>query len=141
MKLILFLIVLLLAVVICKKNRMLTSPVSRFGNMLKSKLTKTTSQSESSDKDSKIDNIDQDITYIVYADWCGYCKKLKDVFRQATREAKGKIVMVNSDEHPDFVKKMGINGFPTIIKGSGEKHNGDRTMSGILDFATRDSTD
>ena len=123
-------VAVVLSLLILKKK--FATPLSKFGNSLKSKLTKTTTKSEES---TSLDNLSEDTVLIIYADWCGYCKQLKEVFKKAVQEGKGKIVMVNSDIHSDYVKNLGVRGFPTIMKVNGDKHTGERTLSDILHFA------
>lgn len=66
-----------------------------------------------------------------YAPWCGHCKSAKPEFDNILggissdykdyisgnfKKHNGKlaVVKVNGDEHPDIIKKHGVNGFPTF---------------------------
>jgi len=91
----------------------------------------------SSNKNKK-DNITDDTVLIFYAPWCGHCKKSMNDFKEATAQGNGKIMMVNSDEDPDIVKKYNVNGFPTIMKSNGTKYTGGRDASSIMDFANKE---
>ena len=73
---------------------------------------------------------------ICKAEWCGHCKKSLPDFKNAVSKGDGKIMLVNGDDEPELTKKYKVDGFPTIMKGSGEIHTGGRDTSSILNFAT-----
>ena len=108
-------IIIILAIFIIKK--------SKFGNTNKSI------------DDSKIGNITKDTVLIFHAPWCGHCKTSMPEFKKAVIQGKGNVVLIDSDEKPELVKKYNIRGFPTIIKEDGEKFTGKRTSDDILSFA------
>jgi thiol-disulfide isomerase/thioredoxin len=122
------LIALLVIVIVClckknKKNKMKTrTPKSQFNSTV----------SYSSDQSQE--KIQPDQVLIVYAPWCGHCKKSMNDFKQAV-EKSDKIRLINSDESPDIVRKYNIRGYPTILKSTGQIYTGDRSANSILDFA------
>jgi protein disulfide-isomerase A6 len=88
-------------------------------------------------KTSDVPKITNESVLIFYAPWCGHCKKSKPEFEKAVEEGNGKVVMVDvtNDENEPLVKKYEIKGFPTIIRGNGEKFDGpDRTAGSIIKF-------
>jgi len=85
--------------------------------------------------DTKPENINSDSTLIFHATWCGHCKKSMNEFKKAVAQGKGKIMLIDSDEYPELVKKYNVRGFPTIMKANGETYTGPRTASDILAFA------
>jgi thiol-disulfide isomerase/thioredoxin len=113
---------------------------SRFGrttSRFSDNKTKFSSISFSPD-DTKVDNITDDTVIIFYAPWCGHCKRSMSDFKQAVTQGNGKVVLVNSDNEPDLVKKYNVNGFPTIMKGNGSKYTGNRDYNSIISFANDD---
>ena len=92
------------------------------------------SESYSIDKPN-IGNINDDTVLIFYAEWCGHCKKSMNDFKKAVAKNPKNIMLINSDEHKDLVKKYGVTGFPTIMKANGEKYTGERTADKINNFA------
>ena len=114
--------------VMCKKSKKVRSPVgkSSFNDSIKT-----------TNADAKNDSITKDTVLIFYAPWCGHCKRSMGEFKDAVSQANGKVMMINSDD-PDskeLIEKYNVNGFPTIMKASGEKYTGPRTSSGIINFA------
>jgi thiol-disulfide isomerase/thioredoxin len=92
--------------------------------------------SGSKNQTSDISGISKDSVLIFYAPWCGHCKsKMKD-FQEAVKSGNGKVVMIDAtkDENTPLREKYEIKGFPTIIRGDGEKYNGDRSADDILNF-------
>jgi len=82
---------------------------------------------------------------IFYADWCGYCKKIKPMWDKAASErttmGKSDMIKVNvGDKTPEqnkLMKKYNINGFPTIVKFEDGKVTGvmsGRTKEDFLSF-------
>ena len=85
---------------------------------------------------NKMGNITDDTVLIIYAPWCGHCKRSMNDFKEASSKSD-KIMLINSDdeESSDILKKYKVSGFPTIMKGSGEKYSGDRDSDSIIEFA------
>lgn len=78
---------------------------------------------------------------LAYADWCGHCQKLKPTWDVVKQEFKGsglKVVELNADKDQTAMKKLGIQGFPTIfyLTKSGEKkeYTGDRSKASLAAF-------
>jgi len=80
---------------------------------------------------------------LVYADWCGHCKTLKPIWREASSEMNKdsqKMFMVNcggdSDDEKKIMKDYSVDGFPTILifnNGVYEKtYSGGRTKEEII---------
>ena len=80
---------------------------------------------------------------LFYADWCGYCTKLKPVWEEAATQANTdtnrmiKIDVGGKDpEHKDLMKKYQIEGFPTILvfqNGTPVTYKGDRSVDSFLE--------
>jgi thiol-disulfide isomerase/thioredoxin len=90
-----------------------------------------------SDATSSLPTISKDTTLIFHAPWCGYCIESMSYFKEAVARGDGDIVLIDStdDLNKDLVKKYGIVGFPTIIKGN-VKYSGDRKdIDGIVKFS------
>jgi thiol-disulfide isomerase/thioredoxin len=105
---------------------------SKFGNMASKFNANTVSYSPD---DTKMDNVADDTVLIFYAPWCGHCKRSMNDFKQAASMGNGKVILINSDEDTEAVKKYNVRGFPTIMKASGETYTGNRDVSSIMDFA------
>jgi len=87
--------------------------------------------------------IKPDTVVIIFAPWCGHCKRSMPDFEESVDRGNGKVVMVNSEEEKELADKLmnetGSNGFPTIAKGFGTGkpivYEGDsRTADAILAF-------
>ena len=59
---------------------------------------------------------------LVYASWCGHCKKIKPEWEEASKELdQSKDLMPSVDvgggtkEDKELMKKYGVKGFPTIL--------------------------
>lgn len=81
--------------------------------------------------------VKDDNVMIFHADWCGHCQKSMDDFKKASEESNGKVLMFNSDDPSSkpLIEKYNVKSYPTIMKGSGEQFNGQRTKDEILNFA------
>jgi thiol-disulfide isomerase/thioredoxin len=53
----------------------------------------------------------------VVASWCGYCKLLKKEYIDTSNMLGSSFPMfyLDSDKYPDLVKKLQVNGYPTIL--------------------------
>lgn len=87
---------------------------------------------------------------LFYAEWCGHCQDFKPEWAKIESELKGgkkingKVVTaVAVDAGGDdpaakaLSKQYGVNGFPTIKciqSGKVDTHEGDRSLSGVMDF-------
>ena len=80
----------------------------------------------------------KDVVFIIYAPWCGHCKRSMPEFRKAS-ETSDNIVLVNSEDpsNKDIMSKYSVRSFPTIIKSDGTAYMGDRTSDKIIDFAMK----
>jgi thiol-disulfide isomerase/thioredoxin len=81
----------------------------------------------------KANSIASDTVLIFYAPWCGYCKQAMTEFENARDASNGKVILINGDENRELMKKYGVHGFPTIMKGN-KVYNGGRTEKEILEF-------
>ena len=118
--------------VMCRKSKKIISPIASPGSKSTfNESIKTTSA------DAKNDSITKDTVLIFYAPWCGHCKRSMGEFLEAVTQGNGKVMMFNSDDpgSKDLITKYNINGFPTIMKASGEKYTGPRTSSEIIKFS------
>lgn len=93
------------------------------------------------DSISILPTISKDTTLIFYAPWCGYCKDSMDYFKEAVDDGNGKIVLIDAtkDTGKELADKLGVKGYPTIMKGDGTVYNGDRKNvkdnGGIIEFS------
>lgn len=127
MWLILIIVLVLFAMyTMCKKSEKSVTPST-------SKFNASSTLSSSPD-DTKIDNITDDNVLIFHAKWCGHCKNSMPEFIKANKK-NSKIILIDSDENPDLVKKYNVKGFPTIMKASGEQFRNTRDAESICDFA------
>jgi len=80
-------------------------------------------------------------TVIVYAPWCGHCKRSMTEFKKAVSNSNGKVVMVSSDnkDSKQILKELKGKGYPHIAKGLHTsypiEYKGDRTADKIIKFA------
>jgi protein disulfide-isomerase len=103
--------------------------------LLLKKKNKFSASSESYSMDnSNTGNISDDSVLIFHAPWCGHCKKSMGEFKNSVLKGRGKVILINTDENPDLVKKYGVQGFPTIMKGDRTLYTGQRTSSDIINF-------
>lgn len=54
---------------------------------------------------------------IIVADWCGYCKMAKEPWIQFRKIAKNHFIIasLNAVKYPKTAKKLGVQGYPTIL--------------------------
>jgi len=80
---------------------------------------------------------------LFYADWCGHCKKIKPIWKEAEDEVNDdedtKMIKVNcgdkKKEHQEIAEKYNIDGYPTIIlfkDGKPTQYKGPRTKEGFI---------
>jgi protein disulfide-isomerase-like protein len=79
---------------------------------------------------------------LFYADWCGYCKKIKPDWDEAAKEVnkdEKKMLKVNCGEgtveDKELMEKYSIDGYPTIIifeDGKPTKYEGKRSKEDLL---------
>lgn len=87
----------------------------------------------------KLHKAGQDVCTIFMADWCGYCRKLKESGLIESLTEVGFAVFV-ADDKSELTKQMSVDGFPTIYcmkGGKNVKYDGERTLKGIMDFVSK----
>jgi thioredoxin 1 len=52
-----------------------------------------------------------------WAPWCGPCKMVAPILEKLAKEFAGKLIVakVNTDEHPQWAMKFGVQGIPTML--------------------------
>ncbi len=57
----------------------------------------------------------------VWAPWCGPCRMVAPVLEGIAREYDGRLLVakVNTDEHPQWAMRYGVQGIPTLLFVSG----------------------
>ena len=52
-----------------------------------------------------------------WAPWCMPCKMVAPILEKLAKELEGKVLItkVNTDEHPQWAQKYGIQGIPTML--------------------------
>jgi thioredoxin 1 len=52
-----------------------------------------------------------------WAPWCGPCKMVAPILEKFAEEYSGKLLVakVNTDEHPQWAGKFGVQGIPTML--------------------------
>ena len=74
-----------------------------------------------------------------YAEWCGPCKMIGQVFESMEKEVE--VLKVNTDEFPDLAQKFGVMSIPTVLlfKNGSEvdKFIGLRSKEEILEFINK----
>lgn len=76
------------------------------------------------------------------ASWCGHCRELMPVLKEANRYVALKIFVIEVGKAPKkFLEKLGLEGFPTILGfdkyGRVREYNGNRDVASIVKFAQR----
>ena len=80
---------------------------------------------------------------LIYADWCGHCKKIKPtwdkVSEKVNKEDELKMVKINcgegTPEQKQLMSKYDVDGYPTILivdNGKATPYEGDRTEDALL---------
>jgi thioredoxin 1 len=79
------------------------------------------------DNDNFKEEVEKSKTRVIidfYADWCGPCQMMADVFESLSQKYKGKLkfVKINTDENPELAEKFEVQGIPclVIVKNSKE---------------------
>ncbi|KFD54294.1 hypothetical protein M513_04836 [Trichuris suis] len=81
---------------------------------------------------------------MLYAPWCGHCKRLLPTFDQVARALSGSHVQVaklDCTKYPSLANKLRVNGYPTIrLYRHGElfEYTGERTKEAIMDFTDKE---
>jgi len=69
--------------------------------------------------------LDSPIPVIVdfWAPWCGPCRMVAPTLDKLAKEHAGKLLIakVNTDEHPEWAGRYGVQGIPTMLLVSGGK--------------------
>ena len=52
-----------------------------------------------------------------WAPWCAPCRMVAPVLEKLAKELSGKVLVakVNTDEHPQWAQKYGVQGIPTML--------------------------
>ncbi|MEN8173627.1 MAG: thioredoxin [Chloroflexota bacterium] len=52
-----------------------------------------------------------------WAPWCGPCKMVGPILDKFAKEYEGKLLIakVNTDDHPTWAQKFGVQGIPTML--------------------------
>jgi thioredoxin 1 len=74
-----------------------------------------------------------------YAEWCGPCKMIGQIFEDLQDEIE--VLKVNTDEFPDLAQKFGVMSIPTVLlfKNGSEvdKFIGLRSKDEIIEFVNK----
>ena len=70
-----------------------------------------------------------------YAPWCGHCKTLEPIYKEASNKTTHQFAEVNCDDEPELARMCNIEGFPTIKKLSIKEFKGDRNVNNLIAFA------
>lgn len=78
------------------------------------------------------------LIYIFYATWCGYCKRSMDVFEKLNENFDNvKLIDTDDSKNKSLMTKYSVKTFPTIIASSGKKYSGERTFGSMSDFVNQ----
>lgn len=56
------------------------------------------------------------VVILVYAPWCGYCKAMMPEWESfENSRPPAHVIKINSDQHPQIAKELGVQSFPTIM--------------------------
>lgn len=57
------------------------------------------------------------LVIMVYANWCGYCQKMKPNFEQAAKQLQHQCTWarLDGDQFSDAAKALGVESFPTTL--------------------------
>lgn len=84
------------------------------------------------------DNNSENKIILFYAEWCGYCKKMKPEWDNFKKDNPEVCEEYESEEiTEELKKKYKINGYPTIVKVQGNNvipYEGERTREGLTKF-------
>ncbi len=90
------------------------------------------------EKDFDKEIADKLILVDFYADWCGPCRMLAEVFEEKEKELEMDILKVNVDKFPEIAERYNVFSIPTIYlmdKASIIKsHTGYLTPSELIEF-------
>ena len=74
---------------------------------------------------------------MVGANWCGFCKQLKPIWRQLYKESSkdSTIAAIDAVKSQELVHMLGIAGYPTILivgnNGKIKEYDGERTLEAL----------
>lgn len=76
---------------------------------------------------------------LIYADWCGYCKKIKPEYEKLNDLFPSMIAAVDATSgKEDLIKTLDVPGFPTILIYKNGMHNGeykgDRSFEALKEY-------
>lgn len=91
------------------------------------------------------ENKNEGVMYFFFADWCGFCQKVKPEWKKLTETKKvnGKTVKymeVDADDknNKKIQEQHDVTGFPTFVfkkkDGTSVKYSGERTSKGLIEF-------
>lgn len=101
------------------------------------------------DSDGNLKNLNGVVVILVWASWCPHCQHIKPAYADAAEQLKGKVLFVCAQQDGDkesekkcvelLSRTKDIKGFPSILLYKNgkmvKKHNGDRSVKGLIDFA------
>mmetsp|Transcript_5245 Transcript_5245/g.15686 ORF Transcript_5245/g.15686 Transcript_5245/m.15686 type:complete len:151 (-) Transcript_5245:138-590(-) len=99
-------------------NAACTSRRSHVGPARSRMVTMKTVQEVSKDTfQDEVVSSDLPVLVDFYATWCGPCKLIAPVMEWAASEYAGKlrVVKINTEKNPNFVKQFDIHGLPTLV--------------------------
>ena len=85
---------------------------------------------------------DKKILVDFYADWCGPCKMLNEVFQEVEDKIEIDILKVNVDNFPEIAEKYNVFSIPTLYifdkSNILKSHTGFLNPSELLEFIKED---